>query len=74
VAETTVAGEKQTEDRLECTKCGCRHFDTTHTMGSKRRRVCRNCGRPLMTREIPEALYKRIAAELAGEAGPEPVK
>jgi transcriptional regulator NrdR family protein len=41
-----------------CPQCGCRHFDTTHTEPLRngrirRRKVCRHCGRRLVTLETP---------------------
>lgn len=51
-------------DRLECPKCGCLHFEVSHTRTRngkvRRRRVCRHCRRPLYTREIPESLYRQL--------------
>jgi transcriptional regulator NrdR family protein len=42
---------------LECSRCGCTHFYTTHTepvSGGRirRRRECRNCGRRIVTYEM----------------------
>ena len=39
-----------------CPQCGCRHFDTTHTEPLRdgrirRRKVCRHCGRKVLTFE-----------------------
>ena len=40
---------------IRCPECGCGHFDVTHSWPEagrvKRRRVCRNCGRPTTTFE-----------------------
>ena len=40
---------------LTCGKCGCRHFRTPHTRpqpdGILRERVCRNCGKRVLTKE-----------------------
>jgi hypothetical protein len=40
---------------LVCHYCGCRHFLTVYTRrrndGIVRRKRCRNCGRPITTRE-----------------------
>jgi len=41
---------------IECPQCGCRHFYTTHTEPLRdghirRRKVCRHCGRKLVTFE-----------------------
>jgi len=41
---------------IECPKCGCRHFYTTHTEPLvdgrvRRRKVCRHCGRKIVTFE-----------------------
>ncbi len=45
---------------LECSRCGCRHFHTTHTTQKKgfirRRKECRNCGKIINTREEIEIL------------------
>jgi transcriptional regulator NrdR family protein len=43
---------------IECLQCGCRHFYTTHTEPLRdgrirRRKVCRHCGRKLVTYEAP---------------------
>jgi hypothetical protein len=47
---------------LECPECGCRHFETTHTIPRTgtilRRRACRNCGRRVVTREKVVASVK----------------
>jgi len=42
-----------------CPKCECRHFITTHTEPLndgriRRRKRCRNCGRKVVTYEVPE--------------------
>lgn len=44
------------EKGIRCPKCGCRHFYTTHTERLKnnrirRRKICRNCGRRIVTIE-----------------------
>jgi transcriptional regulator NrdR family protein len=41
---------------LECPRCGCRHFYTTHTEPLRdgrirRRKECRHCGRKIVTYE-----------------------
>lgn len=41
---------------LVCRRCGCTHFEVTHTIRKpngtiRRRRVCRHCGRAIMTEE-----------------------
>lgn len=40
---------------LVCSQCGCRHFLTVYTRprgdGIVRRKRCRNCGKPITTRE-----------------------
>jgi transcriptional regulator NrdR family protein len=43
---------------IECPKCGCRHFYTTNTEPLcdgriRRRKVCRHCGRKIVTYEAP---------------------
>ena len=50
---------KSNDDRgIACPQCGCRHFYTTNTEplrdGSiRRRKVCRHCGRKIVTHEAP---------------------
>jgi transcriptional regulator NrdR family protein len=44
------------ERGIACPQCGCRHFDTTHTEPLRdgrirRRKVCRYCGRKVLTFE-----------------------
>jgi hypothetical protein len=43
---------------LSCLGCGCRDFETTHTVrlpnGVRRYKVCRHCGRGVSTREMIE--------------------
>jgi transcriptional regulator NrdR family protein len=46
----------KTERGIECPQCGCRHFKTTHTEPIRsgrirRRKICRNCGRKIVTFE-----------------------
>jgi transcriptional regulator NrdR family protein len=41
-------------------RCGCRHFKTTHTEPLRngrirRRKVCRHCGKKIVTFEAPPA-------------------
>lgn len=40
---------------LECPQCGCRHFRVGYTRPRRghilRRRICRHCGRVILTRE-----------------------
>ena len=43
---------------IECPNCGCRHFLTTHTeplrnSQVRRRKVCRHCGKKVVTYETP---------------------
>ena len=43
---------------IACPQCGCRHFYTTHTEPLRdgrirRRKVCRHCGRRIVTYEAP---------------------
>lgn len=44
---------------LECPRCGCFHFEVTHTYRQhrriRRRRVCRHCGRAVYTFEVTSA-------------------
>lgn len=47
---------KQPDRGIECPRCGCRHFFTTHTEPLRdgrirRRKVCRHCGRRVTTFE-----------------------
>jgi DNA-directed RNA polymerase subunit RPC12/RpoP len=49
---------KQKARGIACVKCGCRHFFTTHTEPLRdgrirRRKVCRHCGRKIVTHEAP---------------------
>jgi transcriptional regulator NrdR family protein len=49
---------------IECPTCGCRHFYTTHTEPLpsgriRRRKVCRHCGRRIVTYEAPPQLDAR---------------
>lgn len=41
---------------LVCPKCGCRHFETTHTERRRnailRRKTCRHCGRKVVSTEL----------------------
>lgn len=44
------------EAGIECSRCGCRHFKTTHTEPLRdgrirRRKSCRHCGRKVVTFE-----------------------
>jgi transcriptional regulator NrdR family protein len=46
---------------IACPTCGCRHFYTTHTEPLRdgrirRRKVCRHCGRKVLTYESTGAL------------------
>jgi transcriptional regulator NrdR family protein len=50
------AGSQQTNRGIECPRCGCRHFYTTHTEPLRdgrirRRKECRHCGRKIVTYE-----------------------
>ncbi len=52
------------ERGIVCPRCGCRHFKTTHTEPLRdgrirRRKVCRHCGRKIVTFEAPPALLQR---------------
>ena len=47
-----------------CPQCGCRHFYTTHTEPLRdgrvrRRKVCRHCGRKIVTYESPIGVAKK---------------
>lgn len=50
---------KSNDDRgIACPLCGCRHFCTTNTEPLRdgrirRRKVCRHCGRKIVTHETP---------------------
>jgi transcriptional regulator NrdR family protein len=60
----------KSDDRgISCPRCGCRHFYTTHTEPLRdgrvrRRKVCRYCGRKLLTFEAA------TAKPAAGRDGP----
>lgn len=48
----------RSEYGITCAKCGCRHFYTTNTEPLRdgrirRRKVCRHCGRKIVTFEAP---------------------
>ncbi len=50
------SGRSRLPRGLECPRCGCRHFFTTHTEPLRdgrirRRRLCRYCGRRIVTYE-----------------------
>jgi transcriptional regulator NrdR family protein len=50
------AHKREPNRGLECPHCGCRHFYTTHTEPLRdgrirRRKVCRHCGRKVVTYE-----------------------
>jgi len=49
---------------ISCPRCGCRHFHTTHTEPLRdgrvrRRKVCRYCGRRIVTYEVPSGSVKK---------------
>ncbi|MBN1513727.1 MAG: hypothetical protein JXB13_17050 [Phycisphaerae bacterium] len=55
---------------IECPRCGCRHFYTTHTEPLRdgrirRRKVCRHCGRKLLTLETTAAKPATVSQEYA---------
>jgi len=46
---------------IVCPRCGCCHFRTTHTEPLpsgriRRRKVCRHCGRRMVTYELPPGM------------------
>jgi len=54
--------ERPSKDELgiRCPRCGCRHFKTTNTEPLRdgrirRRKLCRHCGRKVVTFEAPRA-------------------
>ncbi|QDU76908.1 hypothetical protein Pan97_39650 [Bremerella volcania] len=52
------AGSQQPNRGIECPRCGCRHFYTTHTEPLRdgrirRRKECRHCSRKIVTYESP---------------------
>jgi DNA-directed RNA polymerase subunit RPC12/RpoP len=52
----TGRGDKNEDRGISCPMCGCRHFYTTHTEPLRdgrvrRRKVCRYCGRKILTFE-----------------------
>jgi len=51
---------------LVCPNCGCRHFYTTHTEPLRdgrirRRKLCRHCGRKVLTYEAPLNMFTKTA-------------
>ena len=51
---------KATDRGIECPRCGCRHFYTTHTEPLRdgrirRRKECRHCGHRIVTYESKPA-------------------
>ena len=51
---------KRDQAGIACPQCGCRHFFTTHTEPLRdgrirRRKVCRHCGRKVLTFESTTA-------------------
>jgi len=68
-------GRGTIDDRgISCPKCGCRHFFTTHTEPLRdgrvrRRKVCRYCGRKILTFEATTATGPRgVHCDTAGVA------
>ncbi|MCX7670277.1 MAG: hypothetical protein N2439_09420 [Anaerolineae bacterium] len=58
------ANASRNERGIACPRCGCRHFKTTHTEPLRdgrirRRKVCRHCGRKIVTFEAPPTAYRR---------------
>ena len=54
----------RSERGLECPRCGCRHFYTTHTEPLRdgrirRRKECRHCGRKIVTYEATARMESR---------------
>ncbi|GIX04617.1 MAG: hypothetical protein KatS3mg114_0486 [Planctomycetaceae bacterium] len=54
----TPSEKKRVARGIECPRCGCRHFFTTHTEPLRdgrirRRKMCRHCGRRIVTYEAP---------------------
>ena len=49
--------QAEAQGGLVCRQCGCRHFEVLYTRprpdSVKRVRQCRNCGKRLVTREVP---------------------
>ena len=50
------SARKPAQRGIECPRCGCRHFYTTHTEPLadgriRRRKACRHCGRKIVTFE-----------------------
>ncbi len=45
------------EGGIRCTKCGCKHWNTTKTVKTteavRRYKACRNCGHKIRTQETP---------------------
>ncbi len=51
------------ERGIACPRCGCCHFRTTHTEPLpsgriRRRKVCRHCGKKVVTYEIPPNMMR----------------
>jgi transcriptional regulator NrdR family protein len=49
---------------IECPACGCRHFQVTHTEPLRdgrirRRKVCRYCGKKVLTYETAATMWAR---------------
>jgi transcriptional regulator NrdR family protein len=60
----TQAKPTSSERGIVCPRCGCRHFKTTHTEPLRdgrirRRKVCRHCGRKIITFEATPASGRR---------------
>jgi len=58
------APDKTGDRGISCPTCGCRHFYTTHTEPLRngrirRRKLCRYCGRKIVTYEGTIAILKR---------------
>ncbi len=60
----TQAKPSPSERGICCPRCGCRHFKTTHTEPLRdgrirRRKICRHCGRRIVTFEATPAADRR---------------
>lgn len=52
------AREERSDKGLQCPRCHCRHFEVWRTVprpgGIRRERICRNCGKKVMTFEATD--------------------
>lgn len=65
----TGTGPTRDEPGIRCPRCGCRHFYTTNTEPLRdgrirRRKVCRHCGRKVVTFETILAANHRRGCQV----------